>query len=33
MSGMVVSAGQPIVTIAQQGEREIVVDFPEDRRE
>jgi multidrug efflux system membrane fusion protein len=30
--GMVVSAGQPIVTIAQQGEREIVVEFPEDRR-
>lgn len=30
--GMVVSAGQPIVTLAQQGEREIVVDFPEDRR-
>lgn len=29
--GMVVSAGQPIVTIAQQGEREIVVEFPEDR--
>jgi len=30
--GMVVSAGQPIVTIAQQGAREIVVEFPEDRR-
>lgn len=29
--GMVVSAGQPIVTIAQQGAREIVVEFPEDR--
>ncbi len=31
-AGMVVSAGQPIVTIAQQGVREIVVEFPEDRR-
>ncbi len=31
-TGMVVSAGQPIVTIAQQGAREIVVEFPEDRR-
>jgi len=30
--GMVVSAGQPIVTVAQQGAREIVVEFPEDRR-
>lgn len=32
-AGMVVSAGQPIVTIAQQGVREIVVEFPEDRRQ
>lgn len=31
--GMVVSAGQPIVTLAQQGTREIVVEFPEDRRD
>lgn len=31
--GMVVEAGQPIVILAQQGEREIAVDFPEDRRD
>lgn len=32
-AGMVVSAGQPIITLAQQGAREIVVEFPEDRRQ